>query len=222
MTEEEQVEQIKKLWAKYGNAILTIILAVLLSVQGYKWYQDRNFSNLSVASTAYNGLMESVSKKEEKSILSKANYIKDNYAATVYGSSAALLLAKLAVDKNALDKAISELKWVLDNSKSSSLKQVAVLRLARIYLFQKKYDLALKTLNDVEDDMFSSLISEEKGDVFLAEGKKELASKAYQKALSQLPNPALASKELMTKINEVSEQRSQLVNQGLQSQQQPS
>ncbi len=213
MTEEEQVEQLKKWWNKYGNIILTLVLVIVLSVQGYRWYQGHQETLSATASSAFNGLMDSVAQNETDKATAKANFIKDNYQSTIYASSAALLLAKQAVAQKKYDVAEKEFKWIVANSQSKSFKQLAKLRLARLYLFQKQYPKALGALTEVDDNTFATLVHESKGDIYLAEGEKAKANEQYQQALAELPNPALASKELRLKLSQVSDQHSQTVNQ---------
>ncbi len=204
MTEEEQVEQLKKWWRQYGNMLMTIVLVVVLTVVGTRWYNDKQTAVITSASSAFNSLMDSVAKNEPVKIESQADYIKSNYSSTIYASSAALLLAKQQVEFKKYQAAEKQLKWVVENSNSNSFKQLAKLRLSRIYLYQRKYDDALTQLNSVDDSLFNSLISEAKGDVYFAEGKNKQANKLYIAALEQLPNQALASKELRMKLNSAS------------------
>ena len=219
MTEEEQVEQLKKWWKQYGNIVLTIVLVVVLGVQGYYWYNSRQQGISANASAAFNGLMESVSKSDLKAISANANFIKENYADTVYASSAALLLAKQYIDEKQYPKAQIELEWASSHAPSNSLKQLAKIRLARLFLYQKQFKQALASLDAFNDDVFAPMVFELKGDIFMAEGKTEMAKKEYQQAFDKLPNPALATESLRFKLNQASDERSQLVNQVLATQQ---
>lgn len=204
MTEEEQVEQLKKYWKKYGNHIMTVILVIVLLFSGNNWYKDRQAAALSKASNAFHDLMISASKNDLVSVEAKANYIKTTYPSSIYATSSSLVLAKQAVALKKYDSAITQLKWVIDKGISKSFKQVAELRLARIYLYQKKYETSLTVLSKIEEPLFLSIIHEIKGDVYLAQGQRNEASKQYNLSLLRLPNPELASKELMMKINRVS------------------
>lgn len=213
MTEEEQVEQLKKWWRKYGNIALTILLAVVIAIQGYRWYQEHLLSVKTDASIAFNSLMDAVSKEDTKSSQAKANYIKEQYPTTVYATSAALVLAKQAIDAEKYVDAEKELQWVIAKTESSSFKQLAKLRLARVYAYQKNYQQALTLLDPIEEQLFAPLVYETKGDIYYAEGMKDKAAEQYQQAAAKLPNPALVSKELRVKMSQVSNQHSQWVNQ---------
>ncbi len=201
LTEEEQIEQIKKYWNKYGSFILTIILALVLSVTGYRFYQDRNDALMSKASQSFNDLMATTAKKDQVGIEAKANYIKSSYSNTIYATSSALLLAKQAVEHKKYDAAINELNWVIKNSPSKSFKQIARLRMSRVYLYQKNYAKALTSLDKIDDKLLSSMMHEVKGDIYSAQGKKNDADKQYQLAVADLPSPALVSKQLQMKIS---------------------
>lgn len=219
MTEEEQVEQLKKWWSQYGNLVLTIILAIILCFQGYRWYDNKQLETKEQASVAFNSLMDVVSKGDKSGIQAKANFIKDTYPATVYASSASLILAKQYVDAKQYPKAKQALQWVITDGASSRLKQLARLRLARIELFEKHYQQALAQLAKIEDSVFKALVFEARGDVYLAQGNKQEANAQYQLALTNLPNPALAPADLRIKLNHVANQTSQLVSQTITSSQ---
>ena len=172
----------------------------MLSVTGYRFYQERQDTLLTRASGAFNDLMASAAKKDALEIKAKANYVKATYPKTIYATSAALLLAKQAVDHKRYDAGVAELQWVLSNANSISFKQLARLRLSRIYLYQKKYALAHATLDQIDDVSLSSMIHEVKGDIYSAEGKKSDAAKQYQLAMKVLPDPSLISKQLQMKL----------------------
>ena len=204
MTEEEQVEQIKKLWKSYGNYLMSALLITVLIFTGYRAYQSREITLLTQASSAFNELMDSAAKNDTLAVEAKANYIKSTFPSTIYASSSALLLAKKEVGLKKYQAAAVQLEWVVKNTSSNSFKQLALLRLARIYLYQKKYNEALMSLDTIKDPSFISMIHEVKGDIYLSKNEKEAAIKQYQLSLSELPNSAIASKELMMKLNNLS------------------
>lgn len=199
MTEEEQVELLKKWWRNYGHYVWGGILAVVLSTVGYHWWQDRQNAIKVQASTAFESLMSKVAQNDVNGIKSQANYLKNNYSGTVYGSAGALLLAKEAVAGQKWKEAQKQLEWVVEKSTASSMRQIARLRLARLFLYKKNYEKALSTLMQVEEASFLPLVHELRGDILLAQEKKREAGEAYQQAIVTLPNRALASNQLQSK-----------------------
>jgi predicted negative regulator of RcsB-dependent stress response len=63
---------------------------------------------------------------------------------------------------------------------------VARLRLAGLLMEQKKYDEALKQLDGASAKEFQPLVADRRGDILAAQGKKEQAKAAYQKAWSAI------------------------------------
>jgi predicted negative regulator of RcsB-dependent stress response len=59
---------------------------------------------------------------------------------------------------------------------------IARLRLAGMLMDAKQYDEALKVINVDLPEEFMALANDRKGDVLLAQGKKDEAAKAYQVA----------------------------------------
>lgn len=93
-----------------------------------------------------------------------------------------MLAAKVAADNQKLDDAKAALQWVAENGKNANLVAIARLRLAGVQLDAKAYDDALKTLDAKLPIEFAPLADDRRGDVLLAQGKKEEATKAFTAA----------------------------------------
>jgi len=63
---------------------------------------------------------------------------------------------------------------------------VARLRLAGLLLDEKAYDDALKQLGASRPDAFAALFADRRGDVLIAQGKRDEARAAYKEALDKL------------------------------------
>jgi predicted negative regulator of RcsB-dependent stress response len=85
-------------------------------------------------------------------------------------------------DKGQLDAAMASLTWVAENGGEDEYKAVARLRLAGLLLQQKQYDAALQQLEQAKSPTFAALLADRRGDVLLAQGKKDQAREAYQTA----------------------------------------
>jgi len=186
-TEEEQIESIKRWWKKNGNYLLTLLTIVLLIFAGARWWQVRQDKISRLASTAYERLLVNLTNKDTSDVTAAANYLRKAYPGTPYAKMAALLLAKQAVNQAKLERAVSQLQWVVKNAKSASLQQIAQLRLARVYLALKKPQQALQTVKTIKVAAFSPLVNEVRGDIYLTLNKKEQARKAYTLAFQNLP-----------------------------------
>lgn len=119
----------------------------------------------------------------------------------MYADAAHLLLAKLSVLKNKNAEALAQLDAV--SSKMPAFKQIALLRKARLLLEEKSYDKALSTLSSVTDSAYIPLMQEIKGDIYSATGKNQLATAAYQEAISGIQQQGLAHAFLEMKSNDL-------------------
>ncbi|MDR3502539.1 MAG: tetratricopeptide repeat protein [Legionella sp.] len=203
MTEEEQLESIKKWWKRYGNIVSVIISVILFSIAGYRyftWHQDKLTQQASIA---YEQMMIALSNNNTKAVKSFANELIKDHSKSVYADAAHMTLAKVYVSKSKLDQAQSELRMVADNSKLRTLKQIAKIRLARILAANKSYANALSELSKVEDATYLPVINELKGDIYGATGKYEEAMNSYKQAMDEVKVNGMGNLFLEMKTNEI-------------------
>lgn len=203
MTEDEQLESIKKWWNRNGNLITVILSLILLSVAGYRymhWHQDKITQQASVT---YENMMVAFSNQNIKEVRSYANELIKDYDHSVYADVAHMTLAKIYVSKDKLDKAKDELQWVANNSKMITLKQIAKIRIARILAAGKSYTNALNELSTIEDKAFLPVINELKGDIYGATGKYQEAISSYRLAINEVKNNGMGNLFLEMKTNEL-------------------
>lgn len=205
MTDEEQVERLKRMWDKYGNIFSSIILVGAMAIVGWQWWQKHVAKVSFQASAIYEQLLTSASKQDETGVTAHAANLKKNYAKSPYADIAALTLSKQLVDEKQYAKASEQLQWVIDNGKHKALQQIARLRLARILLSQKQYEKGLTTLSKMTDSAFEPMAAELRGDLFLSQGKREQARMAYTKALLNVPEKTLAHALIQMKLNDIAE-----------------
>lgn len=203
MTEEEQLETIKKWWKKYGNLITVFFSVVLICVAGYRylnWHQEKVKQQASIA---YENMMGALSNHDIKSVRSFATELTKDYSNTVYADIARLTLAKVYVDKNKLAEAKNELQLVVENAPMPALKQIAKIRIARILAASKDYTKALDELSSIEDKTYLPVINELKGDIYDATGQYQNALNAYRSAITDVKGHGLGNLFLEMKTNEL-------------------
>lgn len=203
MTEDEQLEAIKKWWKRYGNLVTVLISLVLLSIAGYRYMQWHQAKLTQQASITYENMMNSFSNHNIKSVRSYANELISGYEHTVYADAAHMTLAKIYISKEKLDKARDELEVVANGSNAPALKQVAKIRIARIMAASKDYTNALNELSSIDDKAYLPVINELKGDIYSLTGHFKEAMNAYRMALDEDKVNGMGNLYLEMKTNEL-------------------
>ena len=184
LEEQEQVDELKALWKKYGSYVTKGAIAFFVIYglfQGWGYYQNKQ--SLS-ASELYQSITV-LDDKNTKEIMQKTQKLIDDYSGTPYAGRAAILFAKASYAEGLKDKAKEKLAWASSHAKESATESIALIQLGQILLEEKKYEEALKKANDVDNEGYLGLANDLKGDVLSAMGKKEEAKKAYLEALKR-------------------------------------
>ena len=182
LEEQEQLDELKHFWSKYGNRISTVAIAVLVCVAGWNGYHYWQRSQAAQAA----GMFDEVTRYASLGSIEKTerafNDMKDRYPRTTYTHQAGLALAKLAADAGKLDVAKVALQWVADKSGDEGYAAVAHLRLANIYLDAKQYPESVKAIDSIKSDAFAPLVADRRGDLLLLQGQREPAKQSYLSA----------------------------------------
>ncbi|QDD00432.1 YfgM family protein [Candidatus Methylopumilus planktonicus] len=184
LEEQEQVDELKALWKKYGNYITRAVIAFLVLYglyQGWGYYQTKQSLG---ASEAYQSIVV-LDEKNTKEIMQKSQKLMDDFGGTPYAGRAAILFAKASYLEGLKDKAKEKLEWASNHAKESATESIALIQLGQILVEEKKYEDALKKVNDVDNEGYLGLSNDLKGDILNAMGKKDDAKKAYQEALKR-------------------------------------
>jgi len=204
-TEEQQVEAIKSYWEENGNMIVAGIVLGFAGFIGFNLYKDNKLDNEIAISDSYQTLIEN-SAIDKAAFGEKAQKFINENGNTSYVSLTALALAKDAADKKDWQGAQTQLTAALESAPTEGIKGIASLRLARVQIQQNQYEQALATLAKPLPESFVAAIEEIKGDIYLLQGKKELARSAYQAAITAdglASSPSLQMKldDLATAVN---------------------
>ncbi|MBX9675459.1 MAG: tetratricopeptide repeat protein [Methylotenera sp.] len=185
LEEQEQLDEFKAWWNKNGKLATNLVLSALIAYaawQGYGYYQNKQAVE---ASTLYQALVVAEASKA-KDIQSQAAKLTADYAGTPYAGRAAIISAKASLAASDTKAAKTQLEWAAKSAKESTTKAIASLQLAGILYEEKSYDAALQLLANDVDKGFIGLKEDLKGDIYLAQGKKAEAKKAYEAALNEL------------------------------------
>lgn len=184
LEEQEQLDQFKHFWNRFGNAITWLLILVLTGFAGWNGWQYWQRSQAAQASGLYEEI-DRAAKAGDTTRLERAFAdMKDKYASTLYAQQAGLLTGKALQDKGNAEGARAALAWVADQSSDPGYQALARLRLAGIALDAKAYDDALKQLQGSFPGEFEALAADRRGDVLLAQDKKAEALAEYRKAFA--------------------------------------
>jgi predicted negative regulator of RcsB-dependent stress response len=177
LEEQEQLDKLKSFWNQYGNLISSVLIVVFGSFAAYNiynWYERREAVR---ASALYDEVERAVQSGDATKIDRAAADMKAQYGGTTFALQAALLAAKSLYEKGQIDPAKAQLAWVIDKG-DASYQAIAKLRLAGMQMDAKQYDEALKSITGLPKE-FEPLAADRRGDILLAQGKREEAKAAY-------------------------------------------
>ncbi len=191
LSDEEQLENLKRWWKESG---LLTIGAIALCVGGYfgfDYWKDQRQQKIESASVLYQQMMEvaivepgqKANDTQYRLVNELAAQLKESFSSSQYARYAAMLQAKLAVERNDLDVAAEKLQWAQDGA-DEGLMLIIKLRLAKVEAARGNLDLALSMLNGVDAKTMASAYAEARGDFYLMKGDKSSAYEAYEQAIN--------------------------------------
>lgn len=184
--EQEQVDALRAWWKENGTWLLAALVIAAAAFAGMRIWQSWQAGKAAGAATLYAQVEQQMGSNDAKRIANAAQAVVDQYPSSAYASRAELLAAQASMHAKNSDQARMQLQWVIDNASEEGLQSVARLKLAALLLDEKKYEEALGLLASKHPAAFDALYADLKGDVLLAQGKKDEARVAYQAAFDKI------------------------------------
>ena len=185
LEEQEQLATLKAWWKENGNSVLaavSLVLIVYAAWQGWNYYQRNQAAQ---ASGLYDAVQKAAGANDLKLVRESTGTVLEQFPRTTYAAMAALVSAKAHFQGGDLKTAHAQLAWVAENAKDEGLQDIARLRLASVMLDEKAYDEALKVLDAKHAPVFDAQFLATRGDVLVAQGKRDEAANAYKAALDK-------------------------------------
>jgi predicted negative regulator of RcsB-dependent stress response len=190
LEEQEQLAAFKAWWKEHGGGIALgaiLVAAAVAAWNGWTWYQR---SQAAQAAALYDTLQKAARANDLKATRETSGSILENYPRSAYAPLAALVSAKVHFQAGDLKTARAQLQWVVEHAKSDEIHSIASLRLASVMLDDKDPDAALKILEAKPHPGFEALYAAQRGDILVAQKKREEARAAYKTALEKAePGP---------------------------------
>ncbi len=192
LSEEEQVEALKKWWKANGVSAVGGVVIGLAGVFGWQMWNSYQQQIGEQVSMQFEQLNVSVAAGSFEPATKQAEGIIAEHQGSPYATFAALELAKVKVLQGDIAGAQGQLQWVVENAPEPSLAQIARLRIARILLDAGDLDGVESLIKTASSEGYSGDFAELNGDVALARGDKVTARSFYQQALdNQVSNAAV-------------------------------
>lgn len=182
LEEQEQLDQLKHFWNTYGTLITTVVVVLALAFASWNGWQYFQRSKAAGAAALYDEMQRGVEAGDTARVERALADMKDKFGSTAYAQQAGLLAAKALHDKGNAEASRAALAWVAEKAADPGYQAIARLRLAAELMDSKSYDEALKQLAVSVPKEFEALVADRKGDIYLAQGKRDEAKTAYQQA----------------------------------------
>lgn len=197
LQEQEQLDNLKAFWAKWGTLISSLVTLALLAFagwNGWNWYlRDQGLK----ASVAYENIEQAVDAKELDKAARLVGEIQTRYGKSTYATQASLLVA----GQLPADKALPLLQWAAKEGRPEELRELAQLRIAGLHLEAKRFAEAEAALALIKLPAYAALVADRRGDIALLQNDAAKARGFYTEAFkgmeAELPYRRLVEAKLM-------------------------
>lgn len=198
LQEQEQLDNLKAFWAKWGTLISSLVTLVLLAFagwNGWNWYlRDQGLK----ASVLYENIEQAVEAKELDKAARLVTEMQGRFAKSTYSSQASLLVAQ----QLSADKALPLLQWAAQQGTPAELSELAQLRLASLHLEAKRFAEAESALTTIKSPAYAALVADRRGDLAQLQKNsvkaREFYTAAYLAMDEELPYRRLVEAKLMS------------------------
>ena len=201
VSEQEQVEQIRRWWKDNGRALLLGLTLGIGGLAAYRYWDATQTTMAESASQNYEQLIQMAAAQKLDDAMKAGHAIIESYPNSVYAKLSSLLIAKVAVEKNDYTQAKAELQRLLDTDGHGELANVARERLARLLLAEGKHDEAQQLLEAIPVVAGEHGAVELRADVLAARGDVAAARAKYLEALAAAEKLGLDRDSIQIKLD---------------------
>ncbi len=196
--EQEQLEELRRWWEKYGQPVVAGGLIGLVALLGYQWYESRQDEQAAAASNLYQELAAASDTAAADTLRESLNA---QYPGTPYSTLVLLGQSAQAVADGDPDNAKALQQQALANAGDAKLRELARLGLARSELAAGAPEAALAVAAQRDQALYPALFQELIGDAHAALGDVTAARLAYQAAIDAENTPPQLTAMLQLKVD---------------------
>lgn len=187
LQEQEQLDNLKAFWQRWGNLITTLVTLALLAFagwNGWNWWQREQGLK---ASLLYDEVERAAEAKDVDKTLRMWQQMKEQMPRATFTTHAAMLAAQVAFDGGKADAALAALEWAAEQAKPQALQELVLLRLAAVHLEGKRFAPAEAALAKIQGAAYAGLVADKRGDLAQLQGQPDKAREQYKAAFLALP-----------------------------------
>jgi len=182
LEEQEQLDDLKHFWKRWGNLITWLLIGILSSYAGWMGWQAWQ-SKQSAQSAALFDTVERAAVAGDLVLFERSvGDIKSKFGSTTYAHQAAFLASRIFQEKSRPKEAREQLQWVIDQASDEGYQALARLRLSSLLIQDKEFDAARKLLSAKSPESFEPLVADRLGDLDMLTNQTAEAIKHYQAA----------------------------------------
>ena len=185
LTDEEQVDRLKRLWKEWGLVVVLALVVGIGGTVGMDFYESHQSTRAEEASELYSSYLEAKGLGEPSTIY--VEEITEEFGSSAYFVFTMLQEAKTAADDADFEQALISLKDAQEAADGSPIADLVTLRRARVEFELEQYDAVLSTLTTIETVGFRWRALMLKGDVHFKRDELDSAREAYEAARDSIP-----------------------------------
>ncbi|VAX76658.1 UPF0070 protein YfgM [Serratia symbiotica] len=201
VTQDKVIKPLSRVFYEKRTVLALVVGLGIITMMTWRYWQNHKALDMMAASQSYNEVIDRLSAGHREDVAEAEKFIQAN--SNSYGVLAALQLVKFFLKNNEWAKAEQQLLQAKNQTTDDNLLSQINLSLARLQLQDKKWDHALKTLNEVTAEGWAAMLQDTRGDALLAKGDTKAAREFYTKGLESNPPQALETL-LRIKVNNLS------------------
>ena len=184
--DQEQIDQLRQFWARYGHVISGLVLTIVLGFSAYQvwlwWKRDQSIQAAHMY-TEFTKIQKSADISKTELVF---HDLRTRYPKTIFSQQAALIFADMQHKNGQTQDAEKTLKWLAESASEVGYQAIASIRLAAILIADNRYEEARKWLDNARGHGFDALLDDRLGDIYALQKNPKQAAVAYQAAWKAL------------------------------------